>query len=247
MTPTVADLAVARQQVTREQDRRRYVGDAWAWVAECVTTVDQLDPAHPIKPFPVGVCVACTQYVGHAQRTTCPQCGARPSPLTYLETLARQWQSGTPTLQIVIKARRMRLSWLYVALHTWGALHWPHANVFIVSEKEAKSEELIERARGILARLPEAGGGGRVVETRSSPPSIRLDNGALMMGVAEGASQLRQYSSTAVFCDEFGFWMNPRETFSALRPTIDGGGRLTIVSSAYPGFLKELVAGEALG
>jgi hypothetical protein len=246
LSALVDDLGALVAELDHVETIRRYQRDAWAWISECVTTVDELDAQTPIKPFPVGVCVPCTRYVGHAQRAACPRCGARPAPLAYLETLTRQWQSATPPLLIVPKARRMRLSWLFVALHTWGALHWPHAKIFIVSSKEDKSAELVERAHGILARVPEVGGGGRVVARRAAPPTIELDNGATITGVAEGASQLRQFTATAILADEFGHWMQPRETFSAMRPTIDGGGRLTIVSSAYPGTFAELVRGEFL-
>jgi hypothetical protein len=148
----------------------------------------------------------------------------------------------------VPKARRMRLTWCFVALHVWLALQRPHANIFFVSSKEEKSAELVERARGILARLPEHGGGGRPLESRMGPPSVRLiDTNASITGVAEGADQLRQFTSTAILADEFGTWQWPRAAYAAMRPTMDGGGRITILSSAWPGFWAELIRGEALG
>ncbi len=84
MTPTLADLQHARQQVALEQHRRRYLGDAWAWVAECVWTVDELDPESPVKPFPVAVCIACARYLGHCDRAACP--GWAPRPAVALES-----------------------------------------------------------------------------------------------------------------------------------------------------------------
>ena len=130
--------------------------------------------------------------------------------------LARQFQKGEPRILFVPKARRMRLSWLMVACHTHLALWSAHSNVFIVSSKAEKSAELVERAHGILARLPAVGGGGRVVARTHAPPMIRLDNGSMIMGVAEGADQLRGYTGSAVLCDEFGTWQWPREAYSAL-------------------------------
>lgn len=82
MSPTVADLERAREQVTREQHRRRYAGDVWAWISECVSTIDELDPVSPVKPFPVANCVPCRRYLSHAQRLRCPHCQGPPAPLS---------------------------------------------------------------------------------------------------------------------------------------------------------------------
>jgi hypothetical protein len=246
MTPTLADLQQARQQVALEQHRRRYLVDAWAWVAECVWTIDELDAQSPVKPFPVAVCVPCGgRYLGHVDRAACPGCGRPPAPLAYLETLARQWQSATPPLLAVPKARRMKLTWLFCALHAWLACTRPYVAAFLVSSKELKSIELLDRVEGILTRCPR---------DRYRPPAwtrqqdlLTLENGSRVWAVSEGADQLRQFSATAILADEFGTWSWPRAYYSAMLPCIEGGGRLTIVSSAFPGTWRELVTGELLG
>ena len=240
------DLAGIERDLQRIGYEQRYQADAWAWVTECVTTVDELDPITPIKAFPVAVCGRDGKYLPHQAR--CPKCGGAGQPLTYLEALARQWQSASPSLLIVPKARRMRLTWLFVSLHVWLAWTQRKANIFFVSSKEEKSAELVERATGIVARWPVDKLGPLRVQHRNSPPELRfLDNGSKIVGVPEGPDQLRQFTATAVFADELGTYESPRACFSAMKPTIDGGGRLTILSSAYPGFYRELVAGEALG
>jgi hypothetical protein len=244
-TPTLADIQHASQQVALERDRRRYAVDAWAWVAECVWTVDELDPQSPVKPFPVAVCIGCARYLGHADRAACPGCGQPPAALTYLETLARQWQTANPPLLLVPKARRMKLTWLFCAVHAWLACVRPYVNAFLVSSKEQKSIELLDRVEGILVRCPR---------DRYRPPTwtrqqdlLTLENGSHVWAVAEGADQLRQFSATAILADEIGTWSWPRASYTAMVPCIEGGGRLTLLSSAYPGYWRELVAGEALG
>ena len=99
----------------------------------------------------------------------------------------------------------------------------PEPKVFFVSSKEEKSGELVERAHGILSRLPPHGGGGRLVGQTASPHQCGWITEPLLSG-----------------------WRRGRETFSAMKPTMDGGGRITIVSSAYPGTFAELVRGELL-
>lgn len=229
--------------VTRQ---RACAADPWYWLATAVTTVDEVDAMHPIKPFPTHVCARCATY--HGGLTPRPCCDAPTAELTYLKVLARQFAHGAPPLLLVPKARRMRLTWLFVALHLRLALSRPHARIFVVSSKEEKSGELIERATGILTRLPPWAGGGVAFHSEAKPPALVLDDlDAKLIGVAEGADQLRQYTATAILADEFGTWQWPRLAYAAMRPCIDGGGTLTIVSSAYPGFWRDLVTGEALG
>jgi hypothetical protein len=242
--PLDIDLRLADLQYVEHEDACR--ADPWAWLAYAVTTVDEVDAHAPIKPFPTHVCPACARYHGGLVSERC--CGHITRELTYLKLLARQWERATPPLLIVPKARRMRLTWLFVALHVRLLLQRPHARIFFVSSKEEKSAELIERARGILARLPPWAGGGRPLKDEGAPPAVRcLDTDAAILGVAEGADQLRQFTATAIFGDEIGTWQWPRLAYAAMKPCIEGGGRLTLLSSAYPGFWRELVTGEALG
>ena len=242
------DLRAVAQELERLRHEVRYQRDAWSFVTECVTTVDEVDAETPVKAFPVAACGACSRYLGAAEQDVCARCGGAGAPLTYLEQLARQWQRGAPPILIVPKARRMRLSWLFVALNVWLAWSRPQANVFFISSKEEKSAELVERAKGIVARLPVERLGPVPVTMRNTPPEIRFTaNGSKILGIAEGADQLRQYTATSILADELGTWEWPRAAYTAMRPTIDGGGRLTIVSSAYPGFFAELIGGTALG
>lgn len=234
-----ADLDYVRRE-------RACAADPWTWLATAVTTVDEVDATHPVKPFPTHACATCARYHGGLVPEAC--CGHATQELTGLKLIARQFETGEPPLLLLPKARRMRMSWLCVALHLRLALSRPHARIFIVSSKQEKSAELIERARGILARLPPWAGGHRAVADGADPPTLTLvETDAKLVGVAEGADQLRQYTATAILADEFGTWQWPRLAYSAMKPTIEGGGRLTIVSSAYPGTWHEMVSGTFFG
>ena len=239
------DLAGVEADLRRIHYEQRYHADAWAWVTECVTTIDELDPQNPIKPFPVGVCLRCQRYLGHPDGGRCPGCGGEETPLRYLELITRQWQSGEPSLLVVPKARRMRMTWLAISLQVWLCWTRRHQNAFVVSSKEEKSGEIVDRARGIIARLPWDRMVKFTVQHRNTPPEIRFPNGSKIMGIPEGADQLRQYTASSILADEFGTWEYPRAAYAGMRPTIEGGGRLLIVSSAYPGFFREVCAGDA--
>lgn len=205
---------------------------------------------------------------------SCRVCEGPLKEMAYLRWLTRRWQAGghpshqypvapagqpmpapmhprlanvNPRLAVP-KPRRMRASWLMIALHTHLALFRPHARVFVMSSKEEKSDELIERAKGILIRLTPSKmkplTEGVDFKRKTKPPLIEFANGSQLFGVAEGPEQLRQYTATAILADEIGTWTWPRETYTAFKPCIDGGGQITMISSAYPGFWAELCEGS---
>ena len=241
------DLAGVRRDLGRLEAEGRYRGDAWAWIKECVWTVDEVDAEETIKPFPVAVCVGCNRYMGHREGGRCRRCGVVGQPMKYLEVLAREWQRGKPEILIVPKARRMRLTWLFVSLNVWMCMYRKNANCWFVSSKEEKSGDLVSRAKGIVERLPQDLLEPVKTYHRNSPPELRfLETGSKIMGVPEGADQLRQYASTSILADEIASWEWPRAAYTAMKPTIEGGGRMTLLSSAYPGFYRELCAGEII-
>jgi hypothetical protein len=233
-------------EAQREQHRRRYEADPWAWICETVSTVDELDSRTPIKPFPHSACVPCKRYLGWSHREQCPQCGGTPKPLGYLEGLTRMWHEANPPILIIPKSRRMMMSWTACAWHAWYALYHPHSKVFLVSDRESKSAELLDRCEGLLARLPADKCAPVGMKRTIAPPVLTLDNGAQILGMAEGVDSIRQYTASCLLFDEWGHWKWPRESYAAAKPSIDGGGRLTIVSSAAPGAFAELIRGELI-
>jgi hypothetical protein len=55
-----------------------------------------------------------------------------------------------------------------------------------------------------------------------------------------GADQLRQFTFSGILGDECAFWEEARKFYSASAPTIEGGGRMTLISSRSPGFFQRL-------
>ena len=136
------------------------------------------------------------------------------------------------------------VSWTLVALHYWLARYHPASLVAFAARKQGQTEEegsaeLVKRAKFIHDHLP----------LDVLPRPIRygfarlsfLDNDSTIVGVAQGADQARQYTFTAYLADEFAFWERAGETYAALLPTLEGGGRFTGCSSAAPGFMENLV------
>lgn len=188
-----------------------YYSNPWAMIEDgCIYTLDQTDLLNPVKPFPKH---------------------------KWLEEVTTQWMDNS--LLAVFKSRRMTMSWLMMFLHLWLVMFREGSAVFIVSDKEDKSNELVKRAQFIYNHIPD----DVILKPRMKPTYCKLDFSGLnsyMLGVPQGADQLRQFTATAILADEFAFWERARETFMASRPTIDGGGKFTAISSPREGFFKDM-------
>jgi hypothetical protein len=187
-------------------------GDPWAFIRDCVWTRDEASGM--VRRYP---------------------------DQAYAELLVRRWQAEP--LLVVAKSRRMVVTWLFVACYYWLARFHPLAKVAFMARKLGKTEaegsaELVRRAKFIHEHVPET---LPACAVDYSIGLLRFPNGSEIVALGEGEEQARQHTLTGVLADELAFWDHPLETWVALRPTIEGGGRITGVTSAGPGFARDLV------
>lgn len=200
--------------------RATYATDPWAFLKDCVYTLDQVDSKNPVKPF--------------------------PSDLDYLEFLTQIWLKHP--LNAVPKSRRMTCSWAYISLYLHDTLfHTGRFNGF-VSKKEDDAGELVARAEFILNNIPEWRiprallpklKNGRMSK---QPPVLEFEDiNSKIQGFPQGADQLRQFTLSGILGDECAFWSEAQKFYSSSTPTLEGGGRMTLISSRSPGFFKKIV------
>lgn len=205
-----------RQQVAW---RVLYESDPWAFLTDCTYTLDQVSADKPIKLF--------------------------PSYLEYLEFLCRLWQRER--LLAIPKSRRMTCSWLFISLYTWDTIFHPGRYNAFVSKKEDDSAELVGRAEFIYHRIPE----WRIPritlpkiengKMSKQPPLLNFSEiQSKIQGFPQGSDQMRQFTFSGMLFDEWAFWDKAQAAYSAAKPTLDGGGRLTGISSRSPGFFKKV-------
>jgi hypothetical protein len=159
----------------------------------------------------------------------------------YLELLCRRWQ--VESLLAVPKSRRMFVTWALVSFDVHCAIFNPGAKIVFMARKEGKTEsegsnELVKRARYIVENLDPV---LPPIEHDYHTGMLRFANGSEIIALGQGADQARQLTCTRVLADEIGFWDQAYETWTALRPTIEGGGKIAISSSAAPGVWKDIV------
>lgn len=205
-----ADQLIAKVQ--------RYRSHPWAAIEDgIIWTLDSVklsDPQGVIKKFP---------------------------PHPWLRELTDIWMGCT--LLAVPKSRRMMVSWLAIWWHLWLAMFYPGAHVYCQSlNEDTAHNEIIERAGFIYNHIPATAfprprlKSDKVLWCLISFPKLY----SFMKGIPQGANQLRGPTASAVLMDEAAFWEKGRESFGATKPCTEGGGRVTLISSAQLGWYKDV-------
>ena len=138
-------------------------------------------------------------------------------------------------LMLCVKSRQMMATWLCVALNLWLAMYHRGQYIFFISRKESDAGldsplSILSRAFFIYCHLP-VDMQTPLVKT-AAPPIMRFpEMDSVIQGVSQDSDALRQYTASSIFNDEMAFQDKSRESYAALKPTIDGGGRLTCVST----------------
>jgi hypothetical protein len=189
--------------------------DPWYFAIRCVFTKDEVDRKMPTKAF--------------------------PAHLDYLKLYFQLWQEVK--FLAVPKSRRMFMTWANITLYLWDTVFHLGRNNAFVSKKEDDSDELVKKAKFILDNIPEHEIPKdllpRYKYTQCKLEFASIDS--IIRGFPSGADQLRQFTFSGILGDEVAFWDNAEQMYAASFPTLEGGGRMTLVSSPAPGFFKRLV------
>jgi hypothetical protein len=119
------------------------------------------------------------------------------------------------------KSRQILATWVCVSYCLWIALFHPGKKVAVQSKKSDDADALIQRMKVIYDKLPSWKPEVFFSYCRIKIPSLQSD----VFGIASGPDQVRSYTYSVVFSDEFGFQEKLQETFGAVKPIVDGGGQ----------------------
>ena len=159
-----------------------------------------------------------------------------PAELEYIRYIVEERVKHP--LFAIEKSRRMLVTWTFCAVYLYDVLTERNHADFIACRKLEASCELLGRMVAIYDHIPESVWGNKPGLVRHAGYSgkgyRRLDcpeNNSFVEAVAEGKDQLRQYTASNILLDEFGFWQKAEESWGALRPTVEGGGHVDMVST----------------
>lgn len=130
----------------------------------------------------------------------------------------------------ILKARQLGLTWLCLAVGLWLAIFYPISIILIFSKRDDEAKYLLsdERLKGMYKRLPEWLKAKAVL--RDSTHQFSLSNGSVFYGFPTTAGD--SYTASLVIVDEADLVPDLGALMRAVKPTIDAGNRIILLSRA---------------
>lgn len=148
---------------------------------------------------------------------------------------AQAWalvQIAREKLVIILKARQLGFTWLILGYALWQMLFKPAATIGIFSRTETDAGDLLDfRLKGMYDRLPDFMKCRTVLANNMS--RWELSNGSIAMAFATTGG--RSYTFSFLLVDEADFQENLASLMRAVKPTIDAGGAMTLLSTSDKG------------
>lgn len=185
------------------------------WLKEYCRTIDEHDLNQPVKLFPI-----------------------KP----YTSVLVKAFE--TESRMYVAKSRQVMATWTFAALALHTAMFFPYRKVFVISKKELDAYELIKRIRHIYSALPKWMQELCPLDRKMNDQPqgyLYFKNGSEIRGLPQGADQIRMYTASLILIDEASFLDELEETYGACAPSVAGGGKIVVFSSAGSSYFASMV------
>jgi hypothetical protein len=140
------------------------------------------------------------------------------------ESLARLSEAHQ---SIVLKARQLGLSWLVLCYALHAMVFRPAATILLFSKRDEEAIELLKRLKGCYERLPRWMQARKVAQ--DSLHDFELSNGSSAKSFPSTGG--RSYTGSLVIVDEAEFVQDLDELINAVKPTIDAGGQMIMIST----------------
>lgn len=133
---------------------------------------------------------------------------------------------GQETQSIVLKARQLGLSWLVLCYALHAMIFKPAATILIFSKRDEEAVELLKRVKGVCERLPSW---MRPRTDAGADHNWELSNGSSAKSFPTTGG--RSYTGSHVIVDEADFIQDLDALLNAVKPTIDAGGQMIMIST----------------
>ena len=133
---------------------------------------------------------------------------------------------------LILKARQLGISWLCCAYALWLCLFKLGQTVLCFSKGQFEADELLRRIRVLNDRLPVWMHTKVANLTKDNMQTLIWSNGSRVESRPATKGAGRSLTASLVILDEAAFLQWAKEIYTALKPTIDGGGQLIVLSTA---------------
>lgn len=132
-------------------------------------------------------------------------------------------------LIVILKARQLGLTWLMLAYGLWLMLFHPISHILLFSLREIEAIDLASdnRLRGMYRRLP-AWMRGNISHLADDKKLWKLGNESTARAFATGTGD--SYQASFALVDEADLIPDLDEMLGRIKPTIDAGGKLVLLS-----------------
>ena len=137
----------------------------------------------------------------------------------------------------ILKARQTGFTTVTMLYVLWYAMFHPDVYILILSKREEDAVKNLKMAIDAYKRLPKwlklwAGDGKREARTNNAVTQMTFLNGSVIDSLPATGDTGRGESADLVVLDEWAFYPDPDNTWAAIEPVVDVGGRLIIISTA---------------
>lgn len=161
---------------------------------------------------------------------------AFPYEVDYHQKMIDTWFDNR--LFACIKSRQMQVTLQMLACHLWLGLFRPNLEIYFRRAVYEDALKLLEDMEFMYDNIPNDVLPKELYPTKYTKEGIfRLpDINTTFYAVSSGADKMRGRTPSAVLLDEFAFQDDDELTYQTLKPAIQGGSRVSIISTPKPLF-----------
>jgi len=133
-------------------------------------------------------------------------------------------------LAVFLKARQIGISWLVCLYAMRNCSLYPGYPVLCLSRGQLEANELVHRISFMYHQHADKRYLNRLIKDNTA--DLEWAGGSSVTSLAATKDAGRSLTAALAILDEWAFMQWPKETLAAVKPTIDAGGKLFIISSA---------------
>jgi hypothetical protein len=137
---------------------------------------------------------------------------------------------ATERLIVFLKARQIGVSWLACLYAMRACSLFPGYPVLCLSRSQDDADKMIHRISFLYHQHADQQWLSPLIKDNTG--TVAWANGSSVVSLAATKHAGRGFTGALAILDEWAFMAWPRQTLAAVKPTIDAGGKLFIISSA---------------